>query len=269
MRGTPARQLPSTQVTTWHNNSTVLFRNSVFSGPATPNIPGRAPYKQLPSDIPDLLGWWDARDVAAGSVTSWPARAGVMTTLTGTGTASGSGATANISQPRYTSTITVASAGLATALEPWSMWFIGTVTSLGDGSNARYLCDIGSPGGVNESGLCWYNASGNVTKIVYRGDITTPADGISQKAINTKYLWILTNRDTVYTYTEAGTATFISTPTFVPATANFFVGRQRDNQSNVLLQGNVNAVGFYARYLTNTDITALRVYANTQFGVVD
>lgn len=236
--------------------------------------PARALGGADPGSFPGLVGYWDARDVT-GSVTSWDPRAsdGLIGPMIGTGSKIGTGVNQAVTQPRYISTNAVFDSGITFSTLS-SMWVIGTVASLGSDISSRTLIDIAinSTGAGGQRGLLWYNYSGNVTKIMSGNSALISATGIAQKTVGIKYLWILNivslTSGQVYTYTEDGATTTVAAPSF-GSTAKFFCGRRYDNASNVMWDGEVAAFGLYTQTMSTNDITALRTWANKEFGVVN
>lgn len=226
--------------------------------------------RNLPGPAANLVGYWDARDLSAGAITTWPARYGGLGDLTGTGTAIGIGQTSAVSQPRLLSANTIASASSITQSTPKAFFFIGKAYILGADNRALHLVNITPPSdtGANRTGMWWYNYSGNVLKILGAG--TNTAAGISQLSINTRYLLIVNHTSatsgTAYTYQQTGTSTALSAQTWNAATSKLCVGTTQIQQVNEVLDGEVTACGIYDRALTTLEISNIRTWASSQFG---
>jgi len=222
-----------------------------------------------PATPAGLVGYWDARDLTAGAITTWVPRNsnGSIGLLAGTGTKTGD----QVDTPRFMGSVSAYSSAGMTPSTAKSFWFIGTVTNVGSDVASRPLVWVSNPstwtGG--ENGILWYNYNGNVSKIK-GGSYNNPA-GIAQKSINTRYLWVVTYTSgtsaTMYTYTENGSATTIGVASY-PTDSVVMVGKRGDNAGNVALAGSVNACGVYSAVLSAGDIASLKVWANANFGVV-
>jgi hypothetical protein len=223
-----------------------------------------------PAGIAGLVGYWDARDLTDGAVTTWAAHAGASAgSVTGTGTKTSD----YVTNPALHGNASATTLGV-TVTSAKTIFFIGSVSNMGSDTVANFLINLSEPASSTSGpGIAWYNYFDTVNRIMHGGGIATAAAGIAQKSINIRYLWIVTYTagstfGTMYTYLENGTGNSLTAPTGT-GTSVLHVGTNYNNQSNILLNGRVCAFGMYSNVISAADITILRGWANTNFGVVN
>lgn len=218
-----------------------------------------------PSFLTDSYAYWDARDVGSGAITSWVPRFDITSgNMQATGTGTGSGT--YVQYPRFATNGGIGSNGPSTL---WGFWSIFEVETIGSDVSARTILYIMSSGSTPH-GQIWYNYSGNVFKISNGNGITTPAAGISQLSVNTKYLAITNYEDsthaTAYVNSQNGTSTAVTLPNYSTG-SKVYIGRDYNNQTNTYLVGKMYACGLATSNIDSTGRSLLRGWAASEFGV--
>lgn len=225
-----------------------------------------------PAGLPGLIGYWDARDLPTGAVTTWAPRAtSALGNFTGTGLKLGGGG--GVLNPLMNTTALVNAASITTST-PVGQWCIFNVHNAGSpGTSPRMLAHIGQAGYdtlTRATGAFFFNYNSKSAYFATNTGTYVPAPGIGNPVLGARCLWITNQtsgtQSTLYTLTEDGTAATTNTPAWVPSAAYVYMGLAAKTPTYPMV-GEILSYGICNQNIDADGRGLLRGWARSEFGV--